>query len=87
MQAPLEDVFDMIRRVLEATPPELASDIIDRGIAICGGGALLRGMDRLMTQKLGVPTYLVDNPVNCIAEGAIQASEIYHLLEKHLPQY
>ncbi len=87
VQAPLDDVFDMIRRVLEQTPPELASDIIDRGIAICGGGALLRGMDRLMTQKLGVPTYLVDNPVNCIAEGAVQAAEIYHLLERHLPQY
>ena len=87
VQDPLDEIFDMIRRVLEKTPPELASDIIDRGVALCGGAALMRGMDRLMTQKLGVPAYLVDNPANCIAEGANRASSIYHLLERHLPQY
>jgi rod shape-determining protein MreB len=72
----------MIRRVLEKTPPELASDIIDRGVALCGGGALLRGMDRLMTQKLGVPTYLVDDPMNCVALGAAQAMNIAPALQR-----
>src|SRR3990170_3727033 len=76
VQPPLDEVFEMIRRVLEKTPPELASDIIDRGVALCGGGALLRGMDRLMTQKLGVPTYLVDDPVNCVALGTLRALDV-----------
>ncbi len=84
VQPALDEVFDMIRRVLEKTPPELASDIIDRGVALCGGAALLRGMDRLMTQKLGVPTYLVDSPVTCIAEGALKSLGIYRVLQRHL---
>ncbi len=52
----LDNVVDMIRRVLEKTPPELVSDTIDRGIALCGGGAMLPGMDKLMTKELGIPT-------------------------------
>jgi rod shape-determining protein MreB len=82
IQPTLDEIFEMIRRVLEKTPPELASDIIDRGVALCGGGALLRGMDRLMTQKLGVPTYLVDDPVNCVAMGAAQAMNIAPALQR-----
>ncbi|MBN2503138.1 MAG: rod shape-determining protein, partial [Anaerolineales bacterium] len=60
-------------------------DIIDRGIALCGGTALLRGIDKLMTQKLGVPAYLVDNPVTCVAEGASRAIEIYPVIRRNLP--
>lgn len=82
VQPPLDEMFEMIRRVLEKTPPELASDIIDRGVALCGGGALLRGMDRLMTQKLGVPTYLVDDPVNVVALGAARAVEMLQVLQR-----
>jgi rod shape-determining protein MreB len=84
VQPALDEVFEMIRRVLEKTPPELASDIIDRGVALCGGGALLRGMDRLMTQKLGVPAYLVDDPVNCVALGAMRALDEYKSLARYL---
>jgi rod shape-determining protein MreB len=84
VQPTLDEMFEMIRRVLEKTPPELASDIIDRGVALCGGAALLRGMDRLTTQKLGVPTYLVDNPMTCVAEGALRALGIYSTLQRHL---
>ncbi len=83
----LDQIFETVRRVLEKTPPELASDIIDRGIALCGGGALLRGMEKLMTQKLGVPTYLVDNPLTCVAEGACRAQDLYKLLQRNLPQF
>ena len=60
--------------MLEKTPPELVSDIIDRGVALTGGGALLRGIDKLLTKELGVPAYLVDNPTTCVAEGAARAS-------------
>src|SRR3989304_626420 len=82
VQPTLDEMFEMIRRVLEKTPPELASDIIDRGVALCGGGALLRGMDRLMTQKLGVPTYLVDDPVNVVALGALQGLDMAQVLQR-----
>lgn len=70
LQDPLGDVVETARQVLEKTPPELVSDIIDRGIALCGGTALLPGIDKLLTKELGVPTYVVDNPTTCTVEGA-----------------
>lgn len=87
LKEPLRDFVDTARRVLEKTPPELVSDIIDRGVAICGGGALLRGIDRLMTKELGVPAYLVDNPLTCVAEGAAQGldANIYPKIKRNLP--
>jgi rod shape-determining protein MreB len=63
----------------------LVSDIIDRGVAITGGGALLRGIDKLMTKELGVPAYRVDNPLTCTAEGASRALAMYHLIRRNLP--
>jgi rod shape-determining protein MreB len=86
IQSELSAIVEMVRRVLEKTPPELVSDTIDRGIALCGGGALLPGMDKLMTKELGIPTYLVDNPTTCIAEGASRALEMYPTLRRSLPQ-
>jgi rod shape-determining protein MreB and related proteins len=87
LQDPLQDIVETARRVLEKTPPELVSDIIDRGIALCGGGALLRGIDKLLTKELGVPAYLVDNPTTCIAEGASIALEpgVYAKIKRNLP--
>lgn len=73
LQDPLNELVGMVRRVLEKTPPELISDIIDRGVAICGGGALMRGIDRYLTKALGIPAYQVDNPLTCTAEGAAKA--------------
>lgn len=70
LQNPLQDIVETARQVLEKTPPELVSDIIDRGIALCGGTALLPGIDKLLTKELGVPTYIVDNPTTCVVEGA-----------------
>ena len=55
LQEPLKQIVETGRRVLEKTPPELVSDIIDRGVALCGGGALLRGIDKLLTKSLGIP--------------------------------
>jgi len=68
---PLKEIVETARKVLEKTPPELVSDIIDRGIALSGGSALLPGMEKLLTKELGVPTYLVDNPTT--VEGASRA--------------
>ncbi len=73
LQDSLQDIVDMVKRVLEKTPPELVSDIMDRGVALCGGGTQLRGIDRYLTRKLGIPAYLVDNPTTCTVEGAARA--------------
>ena len=81
----LRMIIESVRKVLEKTPPELVSDTIDRGIALCGGGALLPGMDKLMTKELGIPTYLVDNPTTVIAEGASRAIEMLPALRRSLP--
>jgi rod shape-determining protein MreB len=84
VEEPLRLIVETARRVLEKTPPELVSDIIDRGIALCGGGALLRGIDRLFTKELGVPAYLVDNPTTCIVLGAARASKMHDVLRRNL---
>ncbi len=73
LQDPLKEIIETARKVLEKTPPELVSDIIDRGIALSGGSALLPGIEQLLTKELGVPTYLVDNPTTCVVEGASKA--------------
>ncbi len=82
---PLMDIVETARRVLEKTPPELVSDIIDRGVALTGGGALLRGIDQLLTKELGVPSYLVDNPTTCVAEGAWRGIGLYPMIRRNLP--
>ena len=73
LQDSLQDIVQMVKRTLEKTPPELVSDIMDRGVALCGGGTQLRGIDRYLTRQLGIPAYLVDNPTTCTAEGASKA--------------
>jgi rod shape-determining protein MreB len=85
LQSPLENIAATIRRVLEKTPPELISDIIDRGVALCGGTALLRGIDRYLTATLGIPAYLVDNPTTCVVEGAAKAFSMIEVLTRNLP--
>lgn len=85
LQDPLKAVIETGRKVLEKTPPELVSDIIDRGVALCGGGAMLRGIDRLLTKSLGIPAYLVDNPLTCTAEGAAKGLGMYSVLRRNLP--
>jgi rod shape-determining protein MreB len=86
MAEPLHSIVETARRTLEKTPPELVSDIIDRGVALCGGGALLRGIDKLMTRELGVPAYLVENPTTCTAIGAAKGLAMYGLIRRNLPQ-
>lgn len=85
LQDPLKQVIENCRRVLEKTPPELVSDIIDRGVALTGGGAQLRGVDKLLTKALGIPAYVVDNPTTCTVQGAVQALGMYPVLKRNLP--
>ncbi|MDF1520240.1 MAG: rod shape-determining protein [Brevefilum sp.] len=86
LQPPLEEIASTIRRVLEKTPPELISDIIDRGVALCGGTSLLRGIDRYLTKALGIPAYLVDNPTTCVVEGAAKSFSMLEVLSRSLPR-
>jgi len=86
LQEPLKLIVETGRKVLEKTPPELVSDIIDRGVALCGGGALLRGVDRLLTKSLGIPAYLVDNPMTCVVEGAVKSFSMLNVIRRNLPQ-
>ena len=73
LQDSLQAIVKLVKRVLEKTPPELVSDIMDKGVALCGGGTQLRGIDRYLTRQLGIPAYLVDNPTTCTALGASKA--------------
>ena len=66
---PLDAIILAVRAVLEQTPPELSSDIIDRGMVMTGGGALLRNIDKLMTKVTGVPSYIAEEPLLCVARG------------------
>lgn len=69
LAAPLSMVLDAIRTTLEKTPPELSADIIDHGITLTGGGALLRGLDSLIERETGMPVHIAENPLDCVAMG------------------
>lgn len=69
LEEPVRAIVQAVRSVLERTPPELAADIIDEGIVMTGGGALLRGLDRLMETEMGIPARLAEDPVSCVALG------------------
>jgi rod shape-determining protein MreB len=80
LQPPLEEIVAAIRRVLEKTPPELISDIIDRGVALCGGTSLLKGLDKYLTVALGIPAYVVENPVTCTVEGTAKGFSVLEVI-------
>lgn len=66
---PLSHVIEAIKVTLEKTPPELAADIIDQGITLAGGGALIRGLDKLINRETGMPVYVAETPLDCVADG------------------
>jgi rod shape-determining protein MreB len=82
---PLTAILGAIRSVLERTPPELCSDVVDRGIVLTGGGALLRNMDRLIVQEIGIPCSAAENPMECVAVGAGIALEHLDLIRRSQP--
>jgi len=69
MQDELAEIVRAVKNVLQNTPPELSSDVIDRGMVLSGGGALLRNLDKLISQATGVPCYVADDPLLCVAKG------------------
>ncbi|HAH95816.1 MAG TPA: rod shape-determining protein [Firmicutes bacterium] len=70
LSEPITAIIDGVKSVLERTPPELASDIVDKGIVLTGGGALLNGFNRLLAEETGIPVHLADDPMSCVVLGA-----------------
>jgi len=81
---PIAGIVEAVKMTLERTPPELAADIIDRGIVMAGGGSLLRGLDRLLTEETGMPVTLTDDPLGTVALGIGRAFEELGTLKKVL---
>ena len=69
LQVPVTSIVEAVRATLEKCPPELASDLIDRGIMLAGGGSLLRGLDRLISEETGLPVFVADDPLKAVANG------------------
>ncbi len=80
LSEPLGRVIEAIHETLAHTPPELSADVIEQGITLAGGGALLRGMDKLINRETGMPVYVAEYPLDCVAEGTGQ-------ILKNLEQY
>ncbi len=84
LSEPVATVVDAVRMTLEKTPPELASDIMDRGIVMAGGGSLLRGLDKHLAQETDMSVYVVDDPISCVAYGTGKILEEIDTLKKVL---
>lgn len=82
MAEPLGVIVDAVKRTLERTPPELAADIIDRGIMLAGGGALLRGLDTLISHETGIVTHVAADPLCCVVLGTGRVLENFKQLER-----
>ncbi len=83
---PLEAIIGAVRAVLEETPPELSSDIIDKGMILTGGGALLRNLSVLLSEVTGVPCYVADDPLTCVAIGTGLAIEYFDVIRDSLEE-
>lgn len=84
IELPLQQLVAAVRLVLEQTPPELSSDIIDKGMVMSGGGSLLRNIDKLLTQVTGVPCHVAENALDCVALGTGLALEHFDFFKKSL---
>lgn len=82
LRHPLEEVLQAIKYVLQDTPPELAADVIDKGIVLSGGGALLKNIDQLISRAITVPVFIADDPLVCVVKGAGAALENIHAYKR-----
>lgn len=76
LQENLSAIVQAVKSALEQTPPELAADIAERGLVLTGGGALLRDIDRLLSEETGLPVLIADDPLTCVARGGGRALEM-----------
>lgn len=77
LKEPITKIVDEIKNVLKVTPPDLASDILERGIVMTGGGSMLKGLQKYISKETSVPVFLVEKPLECVAVGAGQAFELF----------
>jgi rod shape-determining protein MreB and related proteins len=82
IQEPVSSILEAIKITLENTPPELAADIMDRGIVMTGGGALLRGLDTLISKETGMPVHVADEPLLCVVKGAGKCLDNIDILKR-----
>lgn len=81
---PVNNILEAIKFTLEKTPPELAADIMDRGLVLTGGGALLEGLDKRVKEETGMPVHIAENPLDCVVMGTGKALEELHMLKRVL---
>lgn len=81
VQEPVEAVIGAVKEVLEKTPPELAADIVNKGIVLTGGGALLNGLDTLLMEETNLPIHIAEDPISCVAAGTGKALSMLHVLQ------
>jgi len=84
LKEPIQEIIDTVHIVLERTPPELAADISNKGILMTGGGALLYGMDKLLTEKTGIPVSIANEPISCVARGTGKALSWVKYLDNNI---
>jgi len=82
LQEPVSQIVNTVKEVLEQTPPELAADIVDRGIVMTGGGALLHGLDMLISEETGLAVHVAEDAISCVAKGTGMALDMLHVLQR-----
>lgn len=82
LSEPVNTILDTIKVTLENTPPELAADIVDHGIVLAGGGALLKGLDTFIREETGLPAIVADNPLTAVVRGVGKMLDDFELLRK-----
>ncbi len=84
IEEPVNQIVDAVKNTLDKTPPELAADIMDRGIVLTGGGALLKGLDERLKHETGMPVHITDAPLSCVAVGSGKCLEEFEALRRVL---
>ena len=82
IEEPVYQIVEAVRHALEGTPPELAADIVDKGIVLAGGGALLRGLDALIREETGLPITIAEDPLTCVVIGTGKVLDELDLLRQ-----
>ncbi len=82
LQEPLQGIVGAVKQALEQTPPELGSDVAERGIVLTGGGAMMRSLDKLIMEETGLPVLVADDPLTCVARGG---GRVIELIDEHGP--
>jgi rod shape-determining protein MreB len=84
IEEPVNAIVDAVKTTLDKTPPELSGDVMDRGIVLTGGGALLRGLDELIRHETGMPVHVAQDPLTSVAMGAGKCVEEFEALQQVL---